>query len=118
VKDVLLAVVKSVNSVNSINQTTVSKPAVSSSAGSFFASSTMLPMEFIYRSLRVAAVFFGILFLLSLLQGAFKYIVSSGRDEVVSKSRRMVVTGVIGVLVMFVLYILASSWLLKLLAAQ
>ncbi|MFA6131813.1 MAG: hypothetical protein WC702_01940 [Patescibacteria group bacterium] len=114
-KETLLAVVKSINATNQSNQAAVNETTVSST-GSFFASSSMLPMEFVFRSLRVAAVFFGLLFLLTILQGAFKYIVSSGRDETVSKSRRMIVTGGIGVVVMIFLYILASSWLINLLA--
>lgn len=114
-KDVLLATVKTINAVKSTNQSISNGTNETSSVGSFFASDSMLPMEFVFRSLRVAAVFFGILFLLTLLQGSFKYIISSGRDEVVTQCRRMIVVGGTGVLVMLFLYAMASSWLFKLL---
>lgn len=114
-RDILLATVKTINAVKSTNQPITNGTNEVSSVGSFFASDSMLPMEFVFRSLRVAAVFFGILFLLTLLQGSFDYIISSGRDETVARCRRMIITGGAGVLVMLFLYTLASSWLFKLL---
>ena|GEM_PF-4112211 len=116
-KESLLAVVKTINATHQTTQPVSNTPAAASpSLGSFFASASMPPMELVFRGARVMAVFFGILFLLTMLRGSFKYIVSSGRDDTVTLSRRMIFIGGAGVLVMFFLYTLASAELLKILA--
>lgn len=115
-KEVLLAVVKTVSATNQTNQAVSGQPAATLSPGAFFASIPMPPLELVYRGVRVVAVFFGILFLLTLLRGAFKYIVCSGRDDTVIQCRRTIITGAVGVLVMFFLYFFASSGLLHLLS--
>lgn len=113
-KESLLAVVKVINTTHETTKDVANTQTNSSASGSFFVSTSMPPVELIFRGLRVAAVFFGLLFILTLLRGAFKYMVSSGRDETVSLCRGMILTGGIGVLVMFFLYIFASTQLLKL----
>lgn len=105
-KETLLAVAKTINATH----TTVKNTAVSSSDYISQLGSES-SMEFLFRGLRVVAVVFAVASICTLLTGSFKYMISSGRDDEVRKSRRQVIIGGVGTVLMIFLYYFASSWL-------
>lgn len=90
------------------------KPKTSESwlTSAFSSISSSLPdvsPDLIWRGLRVAASLFGILFINILLAGAFRYSISSGRDDMVAASRRQIIIGLLGTTAMLCLFFIASA---------
>ncbi|MFH1252812.1 MAG: hypothetical protein V1664_00555 [Candidatus Uhrbacteria bacterium] len=106
---------------NSANKT-VSSTAAKSSSSDFlnigkwlddFNSTPFLAPENLLRLVRVLALVFAILFINILLVGSFRSMIN-GLDDSVAKSRREIVIGLSGTLVVFFIYFWASAMLVKL----
>ena len=108
----LLAVTKIINPVNSAPVVSTTKTE-NNFFGDFFATTSLPPVELLFRGLRVVSVVFAIVFINILLVGAMKYVIASGRDDAVRECRGKVVMGGIGTMVAFFLYYFASVALLK-----
>jgi hypothetical protein len=100
-------------STNSVNSSASAK-------GSFFdflhsqSANSGQYLELFFRGLRVASAVFAIFFIFLLLQGALQYIVSSGSDDKVRHCRYLVFVGGLGMVVMFCVYLIATSSLIRL----
>ncbi|MFH1089600.1 MAG: hypothetical protein V1716_04210 [Candidatus Uhrbacteria bacterium] len=98
---------------NSVNSSAPAK-------GSFFdflqgqAFNSGQTLELFFRGLRVASAVFAIFFIFLLLQGALQYIISSGSDDKVRHCRYLVFVGGTGMVVMFCIYLIATSSLIRL----
>jgi len=73
-------------------------------------------LELFFRFLRIASAVFAILFIFLLLQGALQYITSSGADDRVRHCRYLVFVGAAGMIIMFCIYMIATSGLIRLAA--
>lgn len=87
------------------------EPWLTSAFSSLSFSLSDISPDLIWRGLRVVATLFGILFINILLAGAFRYAVSSGRDDVVVECRREIIIGLLGTAAMLCLFFIASATL-------
>ncbi|HBP00120.1 MAG: hypothetical protein UU48_C0001G0117 [Candidatus Uhrbacteria bacterium GW2011_GWF2_41_16] len=71
--------------------------------------SSIVMQEWFFRFVRVLSLFAMIIFIHSILFGAFKHMNASGRDDLTGDGRKYILTGTLGAIAMMMFFFMASA---------